>query len=326
MKTTTIFTTFLALALTIASCGGGTTTQTTTATQPDSTAKATTSAAQEPEKPAAPLTFNDVAGGYDNDDEGDRISLMSDGTASWVMVGSLNITDFTYTIDGNKIRMKCTDDGTDAGCYTFDPKTRTLTSENGQIYTCFDNPPATTSSQSADTKSPVAAEVAKMLDIDRNEWNVETSRGNLRYEFTADCEGCQGAYTVYCFPLKDDGYMVITEEADIDVLNYKVFTYKGGALKATANTLPVCPVADLLDSQKIQGHAQDVKDLEAIYNRKPQDLIQYWIDPDKQEVRVSLYARFYDQPYWKDAFTDMAKVYTDIPRYHWDGERFVKQQ
>jgi hypothetical protein len=182
----------------------------------------------------------------------------------------------------------------------------------------------TTTQPVADTKSPVASEVAQKINIDRDEWNVENSRGNLCYEFSSDCEGCQGTYTLYCFGLKDGGYMVVIQEEDFDVLNYSVYTYKDGSLKAAANTLPVCSAADLLATDKIKGHEQDVKDLETIYNRKPQDLIKYWFDADKQEVRLSLYARFYDQPYWKTAFTDMVKEHSDIPCYHWNGEKFVK--
>ena len=85
---------------------------------------------------STPLTYKSVAGIYDSYDEDggnqERISLNTDGTATWNMVGSLHFTEFTYTIKGNTIRVKEVDGSTTN--YTYDPKARTLKSPNGIIY------------------------------------------------------------------------------------------------------------------------------------------------------------------------------------------------
>ncbi len=177
-------------------------------------------------------------------------------------------------------------------------------------------------SKPADCKSTVAYKGSKLIDVDRETYNIEKCKGYLQYHFESDCEGCEGSFDLYCFPLKDGGYMVITQEEDFDILNYNVYTYKDGKLNKSDAELPVCSVTSFLDYEKMKGHEQDVDDLEEIYNRKPQDLIKYWFDTSKQEVRMSLYARFHDEPYWKTSFTDMLCEFSDIPRYKWNGEQF----
>ncbi len=83
--------------------------------------------------PSTSLTFKDVAGIYDNDDDGDRISLLDDGTATWVMVGSLNYTEYVYTIQGNDIYLK--ESANDKGSrHVYDAQKHTLTDSDGKVY------------------------------------------------------------------------------------------------------------------------------------------------------------------------------------------------
>ena len=84
------------------------------------------------------LTFADVAGTYDSyDDEGNsesRFVLNDDGTASWVMIGSLNFSNYTYTIDGNTICLTLNDFETEQECYDYDSEKQTLSNEQGALY------------------------------------------------------------------------------------------------------------------------------------------------------------------------------------------------
>jgi hypothetical protein len=83
--------------------------------------------------PATSLTFKDVEGIYDNEDDGDRICLLKDGTATWVMVGSLNYTEFIYTIQGNDIYLK--ESANDKGSrHVYDAQKHTLTDSDGKVY------------------------------------------------------------------------------------------------------------------------------------------------------------------------------------------------
>ncbi len=80
------------------------------------------------------LTFDNMAGIYDDEKQESRYCLMSDGTAIWGMIGSLNFTEYTYRIEGNTICLKPKGVETEEDCYAYDPKTRTLKNEQGAVY------------------------------------------------------------------------------------------------------------------------------------------------------------------------------------------------
>ena len=96
-------------------------------------------AQDEPETTNMPtLTFADMAGIYDSyDEEGNsysRFVLNEDGTAAWGMIGSLNFTPYTYTIDGNTIILRPDGVDTEDDVYDYDPVKGTLTNEQGECY------------------------------------------------------------------------------------------------------------------------------------------------------------------------------------------------
>lgn len=84
------------------------------------------------------LTFSNMAGIYDSLDEKmnseSRFCLMEDGTATWNMIGSLNITEYTYTIKGNTICLKAKGVDSEEDCYEYDADTRSLKNERGAVY------------------------------------------------------------------------------------------------------------------------------------------------------------------------------------------------
>ena len=92
----------------------------------------------EPLEEASELTFASMDGIYDSLDENmnseSRICLNADGTATWGMIGSLNFTEYTYTIKGNTICMKPKDVDSEEDCYEYDEDTRTLKNEQGAVY------------------------------------------------------------------------------------------------------------------------------------------------------------------------------------------------
>ena len=93
---------------------------------------------EEARKDAPVLTFENMDGIYDSLDKDmnseSRICLNKDGTASWGMIGSLNFTEFTYTISGNTICLKSKDGGSEVDCYEYDENTRTLKNGKGEVY------------------------------------------------------------------------------------------------------------------------------------------------------------------------------------------------
>lgn len=92
----------------------------------------------EPQEEASGLTFADMAGIYDSYNElgnsESRIRLKDDGTATWNMIGSLSLSEYTYTISGNTICMKAKGVDSEEECYDYDEDTQTLQNEQGAVY------------------------------------------------------------------------------------------------------------------------------------------------------------------------------------------------
>jgi len=80
------------------------------------------------------LTFDNIAGVYDDEGQESRFCLMSDGTATWGMIGSLNFTEYTYRIKGNTICLSPKGVASEEDCYEYNSKTRTLKNEQGTVY------------------------------------------------------------------------------------------------------------------------------------------------------------------------------------------------
>ena len=80
------------------------------------------------------LTFANMAGIYDDEKQESRFCLHEDGTATWGMIGSLNYTEYTYTINGHTICLKPKGVDSEDDCYDYDEDTRTLKNEQGTVY------------------------------------------------------------------------------------------------------------------------------------------------------------------------------------------------
>ena len=124
----------LAAALLMASCNGNG--KTSTKETPEN--EATTEIIEEQE-PEVNLTYEDVAGAYYTyDDEGYEESVFylgTDGTASWNMIGSLTISEYNYTLSGNKIILTADyfDEG-ETAIYIYNAEEGTVTNEQGTVY------------------------------------------------------------------------------------------------------------------------------------------------------------------------------------------------
>ena len=80
------------------------------------------------------LSFANMAGIYDDEGQVERICLYEEGRATWGMIGSLNYTEYTYTINGHTICLKSIDDESEDDCYDYDEDTRTLKNKQGDVY------------------------------------------------------------------------------------------------------------------------------------------------------------------------------------------------
>ena len=78
------------------------------------------------------LTFANMAGIYDDEEQLDRICLYEEGRATWGMIGSLNYIEYTYTINGHTICLKSIDE--ENIYYEYDENKRTLRDKEGTLY------------------------------------------------------------------------------------------------------------------------------------------------------------------------------------------------
>jgi len=162
-------------ALTLFSCGGSQKQNQNLATEPVKTAeiKDTVKTVEQPiEKSTetqSALTFADLVGIYDNETDGDRICLLADGSATWGMLGSLNFTEYVYTISGNEICLKTSDDDSDGGRYQYDAQKRTLKDKDGKLYVCSDSEQSEPEKSDKSTSTSDRPEIFAESSWDKNE-------------------------------------------------------------------------------------------------------------------------------------------------------------
>ena len=134
-KTISIVCTMILSCLFFASCNNGQNPSELTTSADAQTGVASTPQTS-PQDAGPQLTFAEVAGTYQSIGEDgnfdSRMCLFEDGTATWCMIGSLVISEYTYSIKGNKIYMtnKEFPDG-ETECWEFDPETHFLKDEEG---------------------------------------------------------------------------------------------------------------------------------------------------------------------------------------------------
>jgi len=85
------------------------------------------------------LTFENMAGVYESLDDDfnseSRLVLEADGTASWCMIGSLTISEYTYTISGNTICLSLVGfDDDEKECYEYNADERALKNAEGAVF------------------------------------------------------------------------------------------------------------------------------------------------------------------------------------------------
>jgi len=88
-----------------------------------------------PQEAAVSLSYADVAGMYDTQDNQTRICLYADSTATWNVIGSLNVTEFCYVLRGNNIYVDALEVNDDtAPDFIYDPEKKTLDGGEGKLY------------------------------------------------------------------------------------------------------------------------------------------------------------------------------------------------
>ena len=152
---------------------------------------------------------------------------------------------------------------------------------------------------------------------------------NSKYSCSAFEEGCEGCYnseSVYCFPMKNGGYLVaeMHEDAGPGCSSNYIFgtsIYNDGKLQDSENALPVPTLDELINPNKAKDYASQVAEFRKMYDKSSMDYLCYEFNPPET---ISVRLNPWD---CEEAYFEMDKVMlnTGIPEYKWDGEKFVKQ-
>jgi hypothetical protein len=177
----------------------------------------------------------------------------------------------------------------------------------------------------AEWKTTTAYQVTQKLNLEG--FDNQRSDNNYVYYLWKD-EFDAPQYYVMCFPYKDGGCLVLTGYNCSSLREYKTYTYKDGSLSESDFKLPLCPLSELLDSQKTGGREQAIAALEEVFKKTPQYVVSYNITltPDIQEFLIS-YSLSWDAGLSDEVRNQLSGIgkWQDCPKYKWDGENFVKQ-
>lgn len=170
-------------------------------------------------------------------------------------------------------------------------------------------------------KSAVAYQAAQKLGL--NFPNQELKHPN-HFRMWKD-EFDPPSFNVVCFPYSAGGHLVLCGEGPGCLQDYKSYIFKDGEIKEIDFRLPVCPLTELLDDSKCQGLDEEIKKLEQIYAEKPSLVVLYVFNIERQEIEPQ-YSLDWDAELPNDTREKLVRLakYDNLPKYKWDGEKFVK--
>ena len=174
-------------------------------------------------------------------------------------------------------------------------------------------------------KSAVAYQAAQKLGVDFPNQKLENQNHYRMWEDVFN----PPSYNVFCFPLSAGGTLVLYGEGFNCLQDYKSYIFKDGELSETNFTFPACPLSELLDDAKCQDYADQVKILEYVCAKDPKRLVEYQIDSENLTI-TARYSLSWDTELPYIDFDQKSKLfvigkYQDLPKFKWDGEKFVRQ-
>ena len=155
-------------------------------------------------------------------------------------------------------------------------------------------------------------------------------------EFSNEFDEQEGFYAeqaVYCYPLKDGGWLGIYKTVDAaegsgGFYSYKAYTWKDGVLTQVQNILPIPALDDLLSSEAMAQHPEATARLRALYEAHPEEFLIYDLFPKEQNILAELHPLDLEASesagHWEESFWDLRVIYEAFPQYHWTGESFEK--
>lgn len=152
----------------------------------------------------------------------------------------------------------------------------------------------------------------------------------LTYTYTFnEEEGYEEVTTYTCFPLREDGYLVLSAfigaaESSPGYYHHETFTFQDDKLTKVTGMLPLPEEVDgFLSKEACEGKDAEVEQLRALYRSRPSDFVVYYADAGKQTLSLELRPRDLEEEegVWSSAFWDLRS--DDMIVYRWNGEKFV---
>ena len=145
-----------------------------------------------------------------------------------------------------------------------------------------------------------------------------------------ECEGCGSGEELACYPLKSDGYLVAFKHdfngpGCASEYSFWTKTYKNGKLTKTKITLPLPKLDDLLKPDSIRKYKEDIAKFREMYDKSPDRYVNYEFQPPNS-LTVTLHPWDCENAYY-NMDKSMLDPYRDekLPKFIWDGEKFIKQ-
>ena len=145
------------------------------------------------------------------------------------------------------------------------------------------------------------------------------------------CEGCYSSEGVYCYPLKEGGFLVISESlfagpGCAGSYSYGTWAYKNGVFDTIADILPIPELELLLNPSKTDPYKAEIADFkENYYDEAPFYYVCFDFTPPLF-LNVELYPYDCEDTYAGMDETRLKSFNGDItPKYLWDGAKFVKE-
>lgn len=146
-------------------------------------------------------------------------------------------------------------------------------------------------------------------------------------------EGFFAEQTMYCYPLKDGGWLgvfktVDAAEGSAGFYSFTTYTWKDDKIQPVEGILPVPELDDLLSSEAVGDNPEAYERLKKVYAGQPEDYLLYFFDPNDQSLQVELHPVDLEtaesKHCWEEVFWDLSLIIEACPTYRWTGEMFVK--
>ena len=165
--------------------------------------------------------------------------------------------------------------------------------------------------------------------------NIEEASGYYPLSYSGGydpgCEGCYSSEGVYCYPLKDGGFLVISESCFAGPgcagsYTYATHTYKDGVFDTISDILPLPELELLLNPSKTDPYKAEIADFkENYYDKAPFYHVNFDFTPPLF-LNVELYPYDCEETYAGMDETRWSSYRGDkTPKYLWNGEGFVKE-